>query len=78
MPYVDWKGKVGENSGSQPLINRLIWENDYNQVIDGPTQGDALLDVFMVRPESVVTYSGVVQGISDHQADFGGQMEGDV
>ena len=22
----------------------------------------------MVRPESVVTYSGVVQGISDHQA----------
>jgi hypothetical protein len=68
LPYVDWKGKVCGNSGTQPLINRLIWENDYNQVIDGPTRGYTLLDVFMVRPESVVTYSGVVQGISDHQA----------
>jgi hypothetical protein len=25
LPYVDWKGKVGGNSGTKPLINRLIW-----------------------------------------------------
>jgi hypothetical protein len=46
----------------------LVWENGYSQVIDGPTRGDALLDVFLVRPESSVTGSGIVQGVSDHQA----------
>jgi hypothetical protein len=40
----------------------------YSQVIDGPTRGDALLDVFQVRPESSLTSSGIVQGVSDHQA----------
>ena len=40
----------------------------YSQVIEGPTRGEALLDVFLVRPESSVTYSGIVQGVSDHQA----------
>ena len=25
LPYIDWKGKVGGNSGTKPLINRLIW-----------------------------------------------------
>ena len=50
------------------LINNLIWENDYSQVIEGPTRGEALLDVFLVRPGSSVTYSGIVQGVSDHQA----------
>ena len=39
-----------------------------SQVIDGSTRGDALLDVFLVRPESSVTSSGIVQGVSDHQA----------
>ena len=35
---------------------------------DGPTRGDALLDVYLVRPESSVTSNGVVQGVSDHLA----------
>ena len=68
LPYADWKGNVGGNSETQEIINKLIWENDYSQVIDGPTRGDALLDIFLVRPESLVTGSGIVQGISDHQA----------
>ena len=59
---MDWKGKVGGNSGTQLIINNLICENDYIQVIDGPTQGDALLDVFLVRPESLVSHSDKVQG----------------
>jgi len=44
----------------------LVWENGYTQLTDGPTQGDALLDVCLLRPESSVTSSSVVQGISDH------------
>ena len=46
----------------------MVWENGYSQVIDGPTRGDALLDVYLVRPESSVTSSGIVQGVSDHLA----------
>jgi hypothetical protein len=70
LPRVDWKGIVGGNSGTQSTISNLIWENDYSQVIDGPTRGDALLDVFLVRPESSVSHSGIIQGVSDHQAVF--------
>ena len=44
----------------------MVRENSYSQVIDGPTRADALLDVYLVRPESLVTSSSIVQGISDH------------
>jgi len=59
---------MGGNSGTQALINSLVWENSYSQVIDGPTGGDALLDVYLVQSESSVTSSGIVQGVSDHLA----------
>jgi len=35
-------------------------------VIESPTRGDAILDVYLVRPESSFTSSSIVQGISDH------------
>jgi len=44
----------------------LVRGNDYSQVTDGPTRGDALLDIYPVRPESSVTSSSIVQGISYH------------
>jgi len=68
LPYADWNGNAGGNSGTQALINSMVWENSYSQVIDGPTRGEALLDVYLVRPESSVTSSGIVQGVSDHLA----------
>ena len=46
----------------------MVWGNGYSHVIDGPTRGDALLDVYLIRPESSVTSSGIVQGVSDHLA----------
>ena len=48
LPYADWNGNAGGNSGTQGLINSLVWENGYSQVID--TRGDTLLDVYLVRP----------------------------
>ena len=48
------------------LINSLVWENGYSQVIDSQTWENALLDVYLVRPESSVTSSSIVQGIIDH------------
>jgi hypothetical protein len=68
LPYADWNGNSGGNSGSQALINSLVWEIGYSQVTDSPTRGDALLDVYLVRPEISVTSSGTVQGVSDHLA----------
>ena len=44
----------------------MVWENGYSQVVDSPTRGDALLDVYLVRPESSFTHTSIVQGISDH------------
>ena len=68
LPNSDWNGNAGGNSGTQALLNSLVWENGYSQLIDSPTRGDALLDVYLVRPESSVTSSGIVQGVSDHLA----------
>ena len=50
------------NSGTQALINSLVWENGYSQVTDSPNRGDALLDVYLIRPESSYISSGRVQG----------------
>jgi hypothetical protein len=66
LPCVDWNGNAGCNNGTQAFINSLVWESGYTQVVDGPTRGNALLDVYLVRPESSVTASSIVQGISDH------------
>ena len=33
LPYVDWNGNIG----TQALINSLVWENGYSQVIENPT-----------------------------------------
>ena len=44
----------------------LVWNNVYSQVVDSPTRGDAILDVYLVRPDCSFTSSSIVQGISDH------------
>jgi hypothetical protein len=45
LPYADWNGHVGGNKKTQALINTLVWDKGYSQVIDSPTRGAALLDV---------------------------------
>ena len=62
LPYADGNGNEGGNIGTQALINSLVWEKGYTQVKGSPTRGDALLDVYLVRPESSVNCSGIVQG----------------
>jgi hypothetical protein len=65
LPYADWNGNAECTSLSQAFVNRFVWENGYMQVVDSPTRGDALLDVYLVRPESSFTSCSTVQGISD-------------
>ena len=55
------------NRGTRSYINSLVWENGFTQVVDRPTQGDALLDVYLVRHGvsfSIVQYSTGDQGSS--------------
>jgi hypothetical protein len=66
LPSADWNGNAECSSGSQAFVNRLVWENGYTQVVDSPTRADALLDVYLVCPESSFTSCSIVQGISDH------------
>jgi hypothetical protein len=66
LPYADWKGKVDVTSGGQTLINRFVSENGYAQVVNGARRGNALLDVYLVRPESLVNSCITEQGIGDH------------
>jgi hypothetical protein len=66
LPYVDWNGNAGCNHGTQASINSLVRENGFTEVVDSPTRRDALLDVYLVRPESSLTASSIVQGINNH------------
>jgi hypothetical protein len=42
---VVWNGDAETMSGYQVLVNSLVWDNGYNQVVGGPTRGDTLLDI---------------------------------
>ena len=66
LPQVDWKGVTEGMSVSQAYINRLVWDNGYTQVVEKPTRGDSLLDVYLVRPESELISCDTIHGISDH------------
>jgi hypothetical protein len=64
--YADWDGHAVKCRGTQVFLNILEWGKGYNQVVNSPTRGDALLDVYLVRPESVFISCNNVQIISDH------------
>jgi len=68
LPYADWNGHEEKSRGTQVFLNRLVWESRYTDVcvVNSPTRGDALLDVYLVRPESAFTTCSNVQGISEH------------
>jgi len=66
LPYVDWNGHMEKSRGTQVFLNTLVWENSYTQVVNSLTRGDALLDVYLVRPKSAFASCSNAQGISDH------------
>jgi hypothetical protein len=55
---------VDVTSGGQIFIDRLMWENGYAQVVNGAIPRDTLLDVYLLRPESLVNSCTIEQGIS--------------
>ncbi|PNF31656.1 hypothetical protein B7P43_G17059 [Cryptotermes secundus] len=65
LPYADWNVNVECIGGGHAFINRLVWENVFMQVVNTTIRGDALLDVYLVWPESLLNCCSIVQGISD-------------
>ena len=65
-PQVDWKGGAEKVSRFQAFVNNLVWDNGYTQAASGPTRGDALLDIYLLRPESSLISCNILPSITDH------------
>jgi hypothetical protein len=68
LPDAVWNGDAEKMCGYQASVNSLVWDNGYTQVVRGPTRGEAVLDIYLLRPESSFISCSVVPGISDHNA----------
>jgi hypothetical protein len=64
--YTNRNGHAEISRGTQVFLNRLVEENGYTQAVNNPTQWDALLDVYLFRPESLFTSCSNVRGINNH------------
>jgi hypothetical protein len=65
LPNGNWNDHVKKSRGPQVFLSSLVWKKGYTQVVNSPTRGDALLEIYLVRPESAFTSCSNVQGISD-------------
>ena len=65
--HANWAGDAGKENGFQMLVNKLIWENGYTQVVSEHTRGDALLDIYLLKPGNALISCNVQPGISDHK-----------
>ena len=62
----DWKRDAAKARGLQACVNNLVWDNGYTQAVNGPIRRDALLDIYLLRPESSFISCNTLPGISDH------------
>ena len=62
----DWKGGAEKANGFQACVNILVWDNGYTQAVSSPTRGDALLDIYLRRPECLLISCNIFPWISDH------------
>ena len=66
LPQEDCKGGAEKASGFQAFVNSLVWDNGYIQAVSDTTRGDALLDIYLLRPESSLISCNILPEISDH------------
>ena len=66
LPQAEWKEDEEKTSGFQAIVNNLVWDSSYTQVESGPTRGDAVLGIHLLRPESSLISCNILPGISDH------------
>ena len=54
-------------SGFQAFLSNLFWVNGNTQVVSVPKEGDALLDIYPLRPEISPISFNTLPGMSDHK-----------
>jgi len=62
----DGKGGAEMASGFQACVNNLVWDNGYTQTVSGPTRGNALLDIYLLKTASSLISCNILPVISDH------------
>ena len=66
LPNVDFNGHAEKSRGTEVFLNRVVWENDYTHVVNNPTRGNSLLDIYLFRAGNLFTFVSDVQGINSH------------
>jgi hypothetical protein len=66
-----WKGclsirKYSLLKASKFGINNSVWDNGYTHVVGSPKRGDALFDIYLLRPESSHIPCNILPGIRVH------------
>jgi len=56
----------GKASGFQAMVDSLDWDNGYTQEVSGPTRGDTLLYICLLRPGTSFISSNILCGVSEH------------
>jgi hypothetical protein len=66
LPQAIWNRDAEKSSRFQAFVNNLVWDNGCTQVASGLTRGEAMLDFYLLRPESSLISCNIVPGISNH------------
>ncbi|KAF4532025.1 hypothetical protein B566_EDAN011872, partial [Ephemera danica] len=53
LPHVDWMAATDRGGDTQTRVNYLINDGGFNQIVNVNTRKNNLLDVFLIRPESL-------------------------
>jgi hypothetical protein len=48
----NWKGNAEKVSGFLEIVNNLVSDNGFTQVISGPARGEVFLNIYLLRHES--------------------------
>jgi hypothetical protein len=63
---LEWR--CGKISGFQAFVNKVVWDNGYTQVVRGLRRGNALLGIYILRPDNSLSSCNIVSGTSDHSS----------
>ena len=74
LPDIDWKANTVSGHSYPISINKLlldtIFDTSSEQVVDIPTRGNNILDIFITNRPTLIDRCKVVPGVSDHDIVF--------
>ena len=75
LPNVDWERLCLVNNAYPIDIHETFTEfmlnHGFTQMVQSPTRGENILDIFVTNRPSLVNHCDTITGISDHEAILG-------